>query len=65
MLLELLHTEFLVFGAELRVELFLGVVRQVEADLDAGLLPTQSHRSRQVIDNSLVEVAFVHKHDRL
>ena len=65
MLLELLHTELLVLGAQLRVELCLGMVREGESDLNAGLLSTQGHCCRQVIDNTLVEVALVNEHNGL
>ena len=43
MLFELLYAQILVLLAELLVKLNLGVVRQIVANLDASLLPSQSH----------------------
>ena len=43
MLLELLNAQIFVLLAELLVKLYLGVVRQIVANLDTSLLPSQSH----------------------
>ena len=64
-LLKLLLTQLLVFFAQLRVKLSLRMVRQVKTHLDASLLPCQSHGRRQLVYDTLVEVALVHEYHRL
>ena len=59
MFFKLLGAQVFIFLAKLLIKFNLWVVRQVIANLNASILSSQSQRCSQILNDSLIEVAFV------